>query len=136
MSFINNKTIQYIKEDKDHLLLEKKCIRSKDMHSCEFMLDFRSCLYPAPKKNSKIKQFVNVEAKIEKICKGKIIISGTLHKIIYYTSLPKCECGSKTKHIKHIKVPFSCFIDINCRDVKDEFEIVDSKILCNYSEII
>lgn len=136
MPIINNKTVQCIKQDKDDLLLEKKCIRCRDMYSCEFMLDFRTCLCPAPKKNSKIKQFVKVEAKIEKICKGKIIIFGTLHKIICYTSLPKCKCSSKTKHLKHIKVPFSCFIDINCKDAKDDFEIVDSKILCNYSEII
>lgn len=135
MLSVDKNTIQYIKQDRNNHLEEKKCIKSTLKHSCEFMLDFRTCLNPLPEKNTKIKEFSKITAQIEKVCKDKVIISGILHKTICYTAA-RCECACRSKHIKHIKIPFSCFIDVDWKDSKDTFEIVDYKILCNHSKII
>lgn len=134
MSMMNKNTIKYIKKCTTDQLPEKRCIRSKPTYSCEFMLDYRTCLNPLPKKNTKIKEFTKITAKIEKKCAGKIIIGGILYKTICYTSLSRCGCW--TKHIKHIKIPFSCFIDIDCKHSKDDFKIVDCKTVCNFSKVI
>ena len=116
-------------------LTENKCIRTNHEHFCEVMIEFKTCLCPAPKKNTKVNQCVDVKAKIEKICEGKIIIGGTLHKTIRYKALTHDGCSCKN-YIKHKDIPFSCFIDIDCGNSEDKFEIVDCKSICTFSEVI
>ena len=130
MCIRNKKTISTIKKNTDAKLKKKKCIRIKPTHSCKAMINFKTCLNPPPKKNTKVRQFTNITAKIEKICTGKILISGILHKTICYTALSGC------KHIKHTDIPFKCFSNSNCINSKDNFEIVDYQTVCTFSNII
>ena len=134
MTTINSK-INNNEEETAIDLAKNKCIRTNPTHSCEVMIDFRTSLCPPPKKNTKVNQCVKVEAKIEKICEGKIIIGGTLHKTIKYTAITQdgCTCKNCTKHKD---IPFSCFIDIDCGNLKDKFEIVDCEAICSFSEVI
>lgn len=134
MTTINNKISNDSKETAVDST-ENKCIRTNPTHSCEVMIDFRTCLCPPPKKNTKVKQCVKVNAKIEKICAGKVIIGGTLHKTITYTAITHDGFPCKTC-TKHKDIPFSCYIDIDCGNSKDKFEIVDCETICSFSEVI
>ena len=134
MTTINSKLSNNVR-DSDVDLAENKCIRNNPTHSCEVMIDFRTCLCPPPKKNTKVNQCVDVKAKIEKVCAGKIIIGGILHKIIKYTSIAHGGFNCKTR-TKHEYIPFSCFIDIDCGNSEDKFEIVDCQSICTFSEVI
>lgn len=107
--------------------------RTNPTHSCEVMIDFRTFLCPTPKKNSKVDQCIKVEAKIEKVCKGKIIIGGIVHKTIKYKAITHDGCSYKNC-TKHKDIPFSCFIDCGCH--KDKFEIIDCPIICSFSDVI
>lgn len=134
MTTVNSKISNNAKETAVDSL-EEKCIRTNLTHSCEVMIDFRTWLCPPPKKNTKVKQCVNVEAKIKKICAGKIMIDGTLHKTITYTAIAHdgFTCNNRTKCKK---IPFSCFIDIDCGNSEDKFEVVDCETICSFSEVI
>ncbi|MFA9398979.1 MAG: SPOCS domain-containing protein [Clostridiaceae bacterium] len=116
-------------------LIENGCRTNDYTHSCESMIDFRICLFPPPKKNTKVNQCACVEVKIEKVCKGKIIIGGIVHKTIRYiaTTQDGRYCRDCTKEED---IPFSCFIDIECSNYDDKFKMLNCSIICSYSEIV
>lgn len=103
------------------------------IHCCEVLIDFRTCLIPAPKHCQDIKVTSKLEAKIDKSCGCKIIIGGILHKTIKYKTKDS-DCKTH-EHIKHKDIPFSCFIDFDCSSPGDTFKIIDSEVLCEFSEI-
>lgn len=114
---------------------ENKSKASKNTYSCEVLVEFRTHLCPPPKQNTQVMQINKAEAKIEKICSGKIIIGGTLHKTIVYTDITQCDCN-KANCIKQRDIPFSCYVDIPPVNAGDKFNITENQIICAFSEVI
>jgi hypothetical protein len=119
----------------DECSFKNKIRKPRIRYCCEVLIDFRTCLLPAPKHFHDIKVTSKVDVKIDKVCACKVILGGILHKTIKYTV--KNECNSCCdEYVKHKDIPFSCFIDVDCADENDCFKIVGYEILCDFSELI
>lgn len=103
---------------------------------CEVLIDFRTCLNPPPEHCKDIRVTSKLEVKIEKVCCGKVLIGGTLHKTIKWETTEEESFCSEGRQIKHNDIPFSCFIDFDCADNDDIFEIVGSEIICEFTELL
>lgn len=130
-----NSTINNNEKNVDTYFPADKCIKIPPTHFCEVMINSKTSLFPPPKINTKLYQFVDVEAKIEKICTGKIIIGGTIHKTIIYKAIENNNFTWEYSR-KNTDIPFSCFINIDPCDSCDMYEIIHCKSICSFSEII
>jgi len=105
-------------------------------HCCEILIDFRTCLTPPPENCKNIKVISKIDVRIEKVCCGKVLIGGILHKKIKWDKAEEVIFCSEDNLIKHKDIPFSCFIDFDCSDDDNIFEIVGSEIICEFSELL
>lgn len=103
------------------------------LYCCEVLIDFRTCLFPAPIHCNDIKVISKLEAKIDKSCGCKVLIGGILHKTIIYKSKDS-HCETR-EYVKHKDIPFSCYVDIDCASQGDTFKIVGHDIICEFSEL-
>lgn len=106
------------------------------IHCCEVLIDFRTCLTPPPEHCKDLKIVSKLDVKIEKICCGKVLIGGTLYKTIKWDKAEDLISCSEDKLIKYKDIPFSCFVDFDCADDTDIFEITGSEIICEFSELL
>ncbi|MFL0247930.1 hypothetical protein [Candidatus Clostridium stratigraminis] len=113
-----------------------KFLKPRVRHCCDVLIDFRTCLTPPPEDFKDLKVMSKLYVKIEKVCCGKVLIGGTLHKTIKWDKAEDAIFCSEDKLIVHKDIPFSCFIDFDCAEETDIFEIVGSEIICEFSELL
>lgn len=69
-----------------------------------------------------------VHAKIEKVCPGKVVISGFIRKVITYTAV--LNWGDKQERKIIDDIPFQCIIDREDANEGDSFKVTGATLLC------
>ena len=119
---------QYENED-----LCKKCLEPNLQHCCNIMVEHKTYLNIPASSQSKIHSKIEIEVSIEKVCAGTVIISGMIHKIVYYGTLLGNE-SLKSCYRKNIDIPFNCFINIDEANEDDKYEVTGHDLLCTYAK--
>lgn len=95
---------------------------------CEVMVEGRTQLVPPALEGEPITHQNTVNAKIEKVCPEKVVISGFVRRTIKYTAVTDNDLELENEIVDDI--PFQCTIDREDANEGDDFRITGATVLC------
>lgn len=95
---------------------------------CQVIVDGNTQLVPPALNDAPVMHQNIVNAKIQKVCPEKVIISGFVHRTITYTAVD--DSGLEFENEIVDDIPFQCAIDREDANEDDTFIITGSTILC------
>ena len=95
---------------------------------CQVIVEGRTQLVPPALNDAPIVHKNMVNAKIEKVCPEKVVISGFVRRTINYTAVSESGVENKNQIIDDI--PFQCAIDREDANEGDDFQITGAAIVC------
>ncbi|MCM1989323.1 hypothetical protein [Oceanirhabdus seepicola] len=118
----------------NHMQLEK-CLIANPQHCCTVILEYKTCLVPPIMEHSDVKHTAYVEAVIEKVCPGIVLICGVIQKKIKYTAIS--QCGREYPDFeKYDDVSFQCSVDADEANEDDLYKITGCDVVSSFGEVV
>ena len=111
-----------------------KCPIVNPQYYCTVILEYKTCLVPPLLEDSDIKHTAYVEAVIEKVCPGIVLICGVLYKKIKYNAILQCGCEQPDCEI-YDEVPFECYVNAEEANEGDLYKITGCGVMCSFGEV-